>query len=268
MWTRLKGLGRRVPIEVPEDWNEFVPLVVTGKGKPNLKESLPDLCAAERGPHSSWLVEAGTALSQCAETANRLSYANLLPYRQRLMGEVQKIAEQGEVKGPKQLGLKLKTLRPKDSEFRSDPRMAEFVRETLLAGNGTLLLNNTFVEWTSLQAIRRAKPSLLIAGFGIRNKVKPFSSLLIFGDQEVSTAIPTQADMLGSYVDLEIFYQYLWQEAGKYAEYRNNTAYLFLAEGMDEAQLIAPPDFPLPISENERISLVALHDSCRRWLTI
>ena len=52
--------------------------------------------------------------------------------------------------------------------------------------------------------------------------------------------------MLGSYVDLEVFYQYIWQEAAKYVEYRSNTAYLFLAEGMDEMLVIAPPDFPIP----------------------
>ena len=108
---------------------------------------------------------------------------------------------------------------------------------------------------------------LLIASFGIRNKVKPFSSLLIFNDQETATAIPTQADMLGSYVDLEIFYQYIWQEAGKYPEYRNNTAYLFLAEGMDEMQLVAPPDFLLS-SSLERQPLAAIYRACRDWLRL
>ena len=99
----------------------------------------------------------------------------------------------------------------------------------------------------------------------IRNKVKPFSSLLIFADQDQATPIPTQADMLGSYVDLEVFYQYIWQEAGKYVEYRNNTAYLFLAEGMDEMLCIAPQDFPLP---GGAMDLPALHKTCREWMAI
>ncbi len=183
------------------------------------------------------------------------------------MTEVQKIAEGGDVRGPRQLGERLKTLAPRDAKYDRDPVVAEFVRATLLAGNGTLLVNNTFVEWASVQAIRRAKPSLLISSFGIRNKVKPFSSLLIFNDQETATAIPTQADMLGSYVDLEVFYQYLWQEAGKYAEYRNNTAYLFLAEGMDETQLIAPPDFPLAAG-SARQPLDAIYRASREWLKL
>jgi hypothetical protein len=205
-------------------------------------------------------------LAGCASKATQLSYEKLSVYRQRLMEEVQKIAEKGEVRGPRQLGEKLKTLQPRDAEYSRDPVMSEFVRATLLAGNGTLLVNNTFVEWATVQAIRRAKPSLVVASFGIRNKVKPFSSLLIFEDQDKATAIPTQADMLGSYIDLEIFYQYVFQEAGKYVEYRNNTAYLFLAEGMDEMHLIAPPDFPL--SAGERLSLTAIYRAAREWLRL
>ncbi len=264
MWTRLPK-GRRVSLTVPEDLAQYVPLLLTGRGTPDLTASLPDLCAAARGPHSAWTVETAGALLACSARSTRLSYDKLLAYRQRLMGEVQKIAEQGEVKGPRQLGEKLKTLQPKDAEYAADPLMAEFTRATLLAGNGTLLVNNTFVEWASVQALRRAKPSCLVASFGIRNKVKPFSSLLIFTDQDQATAIPTQADMLGSYVDLEIFYQYVWQEAGKYVEYRNNTAYLFVAEGMDELMVIAPPDFALPAGT---LRLEAVHRACREWLGV
>ena len=258
MWTRLKG--RRVSLQPPEDISRFAPLLLGAMG-----ESLPDLCVRARGAHSAWLVEAGDALAACSNAATRLSYDRLRGYRMRLMEEVRKIAEKGEVRGPRQLGEKLRTLSPKDAEWASDPVMGEFVRATLLAGNGTLLVNNTFVEWASVQAIRRAKPSFLIAGFGIRNKVKQFSSLLIFADQDQATPIPTQADMLGSYVDLEVFYQYIWQEAGKYVEYRNNTAYLFLAEGMDEMLCIAPQDFPLP---GGAMDLPALHKTCREWMAI
>ena len=256
MWTRLKGKGRRVLLDVPEDPAQYLPRVLKG---------LSQRCQEARGPYSSWTVEAGTALEETVGGGTHLSYEALQPYRQRLMEEVQKIAETGEVKGPRQLGEKLKTLHPRGSEFTKDAVMGEFVRATLLAGNGTLLVNNTFVEWASVTAIRRARPSLLVASFGIRNKVKPFSSLMIFTDQDKATAIPTQADMLGSYVDLEIFYQYVYQEAGKYAEYRNNTAYLFMAEGMDEMQLVAPPDFPLS-GGSERVALEALNRAASGWL--
>jgi hypothetical protein len=126
---------------------------------------------------------------------------------------------------------------------QGDAVLSEFVRSVLLAGNGTLLINNTFAEWTTLQAVRRARPSVTMISLGIRNKVKPFSSLLIYSDPETASPVPTQMDALGSYVDLEVFYQYIWQEFEKYAEYRRNTAYLFAGQGMDEMLVIAPPDF-------------------------
>ena len=132
-----------------------------------------------------------------------------------------------------------------EGDVARDPILAEFARAILLSGNGTLLINNTFVEWATVQAVRRARPSVAVVSFGIRNKVKPFSSLLIYADQEATNPIPSQMDTLGSYVDLEIFYQYIWQEFQKYAEYRNNTAYLFVGDGMEEMLALGPPDFPL-----------------------
>ena len=143
--------------------------------------------------------------------------------------------------------------------------MQDFLQSVLLNGNGTLLINNTFVEWASLQAIRRARPSVLLASFGIRNKVKPFSSLLIYSDQEETNPVPTQADLLGSYVDLEVFYPYIWQECEKYAEYRRNTAYLFIGTGMNALFAIATPDFPLPGSETPR-QPEEVFQCCARWL--
>jgi hypothetical protein len=153
------------------------------------------------------------------------------------------VVEKEQIPGPRELGVRLRKIRLLAGQ---DPTMAEFTRSILLAGNGTLLINNTFVEWATIQAVRRAKPSLVISSFGIRNKMKPFSSLLIYTDQEESNPIPTQVDTLGTYVDLEVFYQYIWQEYEKYAEYRRNTVHLFAAEGMEEALVIAPPDFKLP----------------------
>jgi hypothetical protein len=194
-------------------------------------------------------VEAGDSLATSSRYSGvvRLSYQQLADYRVRLQKQVQHVVEQERVPGPQQLSARLKQIqiRPGEGEFASDLLLSEFARSILLSGNGTLLINNTFVEWASVQAVRRARPVVTLISYGIRNKIKPFSSLLIYADQETTTPIPTQADVLGSYVDLEIFHQYIWQEFMKYAEYRGNTAFLFVAEGADEILAIAPPDFPL-----------------------
>jgi hypothetical protein len=116
-----------------------------------------------------------------------------------------------------------------------------------------------------MQAVRRARPSVAVVGFGIRNKVKPFSSLLIYADQDAASPIPSQMDTLGSYVDLEIFYQYIWQEFEKYAEYRTNTAYVFCGDAMDEMLVIAPPDCPL-LAAPAPLKLSSVHSALREWL--
>jgi hypothetical protein len=72
-------------------------------------------------------------------------------------------------------------------------------------------------------------------------------------------------DTLGSYVDLEMFYQYIWQEFEKYAEYRNNTAYVFAGDGVEEMLVIAPPDFPL-LAVTGPVKLPAVFSALKDWL--
>lgn len=230
LWTRLKG--RRVGLEEPFDSAIHVK---------------PLLALGDPGPYDRWLIQASPAVATPPSVVT-LDYESLSPYRQRLMNEVQNMVEKEQIRGPRELGARLRKMKllADEGDLAKDAILAEFARAVLLAGNGTLLINNTFVEWATVQAIRRARPSLTVSAFGVRNKLKPFSSLLIYADQEKASVIPTQVDTLGTYVDLEIFYQYIWQEFEKYAEYRRNTVHLFAAEGMDEVLVIAPPDFTLP----------------------
>jgi len=260
MWTRLEQRGRRIALDPPEDPAAYLPQLGA--------TAIPQLYAAKHAdPYSSWVIQAGQSLAPDHPGVVHYSYDALAPYRKRLMREVQSIVEAKEVAGPRQLSDRLKQLRILASEGgpAKDPILAEFARAIFLSGNGTLLINNTFVEWASMQAVRRARPSVAMIGFGIRNKVKPFSSLLIYEDQDATNPIPSQADVLGSYVDLEIFYQYIWQEFEKYAEYRSNTVYAFVDDGMEEMLVIAPPDFSLP-SGPLKLPLVAQH--LKEWVGV
>jgi hypothetical protein len=262
MWTRLEKRGKRIALESSEN-------LVAGLNP----GAVAHRYAAESkhgGPYSAWAIEVGQAFSPANPSpVVHYSYDALQPYRRRLMREVQKIVESQTVPGPRQLSDRLKKLQILASEgaVAQDPILAEFARAILLSGNGTLLVNNTFVEWATMQAVRRARPSVAVIGFGIRNKVKPFSSLLIYEDQDAASPIPSQQDVLGSYVDLEIFYQYVWQEFEKYAEYRTNTAYVFCCDGMDEMLVIAPPDCPL-LAATGPMKLPAVHSALREWLGV
>jgi hypothetical protein len=246
LWLKLKG--QRVALRDAFDPVEHLP---------------PLLQAGPKTPYERWLIEADDAL-QVGPGMVRLSYAGMAAYRQRLTEQVEQVVEKEQIRGPRELGGRLKKMRlmPGEGPLGADPVLAEFARAVLLSGNGTLLINNTFVEWAVVQAVRRARPTLVVAKFGIRNKVKPFSSLLIHADQEKSNPIPTQMDTLGTYVDLEVLYLYIWQEFEKYAEYERNTVHLFCAAGMDEALVIAPSDFGL----REKMGARELIGATKEWL--
>jgi hypothetical protein len=273
MWTRVAKFGKRVPLEPPSENEDYLPLLLTGQPRGKGAPSLLDLCAEARSrePYAAWAVETGDHVSKmCAQAGVvRFSYQRLQEYRTRLMSEVQRVVDSEQIRGPRQLGVRLKQMkiRAHEGDMGADPILGEFARAVLLSGNGTLLLNNTFVEWASVQAVRRARPTIAVISFGIRNKVKPFSSLLIYTDQETATPIPTQADVLGSYVDLEIFYQYVWQEFGKYPEYRGNTAFLFVGEGLDEMLVMAPADFPL-LSTEKGLRLESAFQQTKEWMAL
>ena len=271
LWIRIAKHGKRVALAAPEDGADYVPLLLTGKPRATAAPSIADLFAATSGsaPYSAWCVEAADGLARMSNHSAvvRLSYQRLADYRTRAQKQVQQVVEDEHVRGPQQLGARLKQMkiRPGEGELASDPILGEFARAILLSGNGTLLINNTFVEWATVQAVRRARPAVTLVSYGIRNKIKPFSSLLIYADQETTTPIPTQADVLGSYVDLEIFHQYIWQEFMKYAEYRRNTAFLFVADGTDELLAIAPADFPLwNVPQPARLD--AIFGAMKDWL--
>ena len=273
MWLRIRQQGRPVAVEASETTEDYLPLLLTGQPRAKQAPSIAGLYSAKtQRAYVSWTVECSTG-SRASVGSDpgcvSLSYEELRVYRKRLMTEVRRLVSAEEIRGPRQLSARLKQLKllASEGDIARDAVLAEFARAVLLAGNGTLLVNNTFVEWATVQGIRRARPSLVISSFGIRNKIKPFTSLLIYTDQDEANPIPSQMDTLGTYVDLEIFYQYLWQEFEKYAEYRKNTAYLFVGEGMDQMFVIAPPDFPLKPA-NQPIPLAGVFQHCKEWLNI
>ncbi len=270
MWLRIASHGKRIPIQPGPDIEDFVALMITGQKRAAHAPSLAELYAG--APYEAWTIEAGALLSGVGTQRPgvvRCGYAQLEAYRKRLMSEVNQLVSNPEIRGPRQLSARLKLMKvlASEGEVASDPLLAEFMRATLLSGNGTLLINNTFVEWATVQAVRRAKPSVTLVGFGVRNKVKPFSSLLIYADQDRSNPIPTQMDTLGTYVDLEVHYQYIWQEFQKYAEYRRNTVFLFAGEGLDQMLAIAPADFPL-LNATQPVELPKIFEACKAWLGV
>ena len=125
-------------------------------------------------------------------TSTGLSYDRLRGYRDDLTRALYEKIQAG-VESPQAFAAYARSLRiaPRPGALRHAPDVVQaFVRDLFLTGNGTLFVNNTFVEWAAVQAIRRAEPRLLVARYGVRDKMKPFSSLLLFSQPRASDQIP------------------------------------------------------------------------------
>ena len=120
----------------------------------------------------------------------------------------------------------------------------EFVRDVFLSGNGSTVYGNSFVEWAASEGIRRARPYIVVARFGTRNKPKPFASLAALENQLKFTAIPDTEDPEGSAVDAQMLASYIWLAASRFEEYKDALC-LCIADAISAAYLIAPPNHPL-----------------------
>ncbi len=203
-------------------------------------------------PFDTWIFEADDHLHQICErsAATRpardcaigLSYNRLQRYRETLSDAIYSKVQAG-ISGPLQLAAYLKTLDiiPEEgSTLYSDRLVRSFIRDLFLEGAGTLIINNTFVEWGAVQALKRAQPRLVVARFGVRDKMKPFSSLLLFSKPRPTDQIPILQDPLGSFVDVELLSYYIWLNAEEIPPFRGKTLYLLLADGVDEMLAVTP----------------------------
>ena len=290
LWSRFKGTGARIPLnlEGTRGSDAFLRALFGGGGD----DGAMALFASSKTPADpaspdSWIIESHEALHKLYDEAiarrsslrpspaavgpgslTALSYERLRTYRdeltQALYSKIQSGVESPQAFAAYARGLKIAP--GAGTLLHSDDVMQAFVRDVLITGNGTLFVNNTFVEWAAVQALRRAQPRMLVTRFGIRDKLKPFSSLLLFSQPRASDQIPLIEDPVGSFVDVEQLSYYVWLNAEKSAAYRRKTLYLFLAEGFDEMLAIrsdAPAAQPVGQASLADVSATMAH-----WLGV
>ena len=231
-------------------------------------------------PSDIWILEAGDALHRLCEAGSKpsddrnrpcatgLSYERLRSYRQRLSEAIYNKVVAG-VRGPQELGEWIKTLQftPLDgTTLYVDDLVRAFIRDVFLAGSGTLIVNNTFVEWGAVQALKRAQPRVLVVRFGVRDKMKPFSSLLLFSKPRPTDQIPNLQDPLGSFVDVELLSYYVWLNAEAVTPYHDNTLYLLLADGVDEMLVVAPSSRKPAVRGDSPAAVTDVAATMAHWL--
>jgi hypothetical protein len=273
LWKPFKGMGVRVPLNLEgagtteRFLRELAGEVEPGRGAPALLTRTID------SPLDGWIVESDAALHDVCGAATPaaltgLSYSRLRAYRDDLTRALYRKVQDG-VDSPQAFAAYARSLRivpPAGTLLNPSDILLAFVRDVLITGNGTLLVNNTFVEWAAIQALRRAQPRILITRFGVRDKLKPFSSMVLFSQPRPTDHVPIAQDPAGSFIDVEQLSYYIWLNAEKNPAYRSRTLYLFLAEDVDEMLAIRSD---APAAAPRRATAVRLADvraTMARWL--
>jgi hypothetical protein len=151
-------------------------------------------------------------------------------------------------------------------EMAQQPVVQEFVRSVFLSGNGALLFGSAFVEWAASEGFRRARPAVLVAYYGIRNKPKPFTSVAIFENQNKASPLPDVEELAGSALDAQVMMYYTWLAAIRYPEYQQ-AACLCLAVDRPQAYWVVPPDFPIS-DRAAPVKIEHLASALADWLAV
>jgi hypothetical protein len=279
LWSRFTGGGLRVPLNL-EGTNGTEQFLLELFGTREHGRIAPALLAGaiESAPFETWLIESHEALhalcdakggGTSAGSLTGLSYDRLRPYRDDLTRALNRKIQSG-VESPQAFAAYARSLQivpPAGTLLYSADVLLAFVRDVLLTGNGTLVMNNTFVEWAAVQALRRAQPRILVTRFGVRDRLKPFSSMVLFSQPRASDRIPIAQDPIGSFVDVEQLSYYVWLNAEKNPAYRNKTLYIFLAEGVDE-MLAIRSDVPATPSRLAPARLSDVYATMAHWLGV
>jgi hypothetical protein len=269
-WQRWQGIGRTVKLALgpsPSAQGAMDFLVVGGT------DGLLDAARRRPGVRASdtWVIDAGKGLVeplaiQALDTI-LLSYVRLGPYRENFSHEMNTMR-----KDLADADTVYDQLRQVDvsgwcpPEVGSDPAVREFVRSLFLSGNGAVIFGNSFVEWASSEAFRRARPTFLAAKFGVRSKPKPFTGVAVFDNPDKVNPLPAVDDFEGSAVDAQMLALYVWLAAVRFEEYQRSTVCVCLAESLSQAYVVAPPGFSLS-DGTEAIPLDRLRSALRNWIT-
>jgi hypothetical protein len=282
VWHKWQGIGRPLKLApaASGETNSFSETLVAGipRADGGRSEGLLDVVMSrpEASPADTWICDAGSSLVDTAlkrapagaggARAVLLSYSRLDSFRENFAHEMNTMRKDLADADAVYDRLRKVDVAPWcPAEVAAEPVIREFLRSLYLSGNGAAIFGNSFVEWAASEAFRRARPSFLLAQFGVRNKLKPFTSVVLFENAEKLNPLPAVQDLPGSAIDAEMLGLYVWLAALRYTEYQRSTACVCLAESLSEAYIVAPQEFPLG-HEMAQVGLEQLATTLNAWI--
>lgn len=215
---------------------------------------------------STWIFECEPRLSLLSEStgATVLCWAALAAARREFLARLNTIRRDlASVDRANEELRRMDLGRLLGEPIGSTPRVREFVRSIFLSGNGSLVFNNSFVQWGASEALRRVQPQVLLACFGIRQKLKPFSSVVLFEDQGRSNPVADEKDPAGSLVDGLLLSEYVHFAAERVAHPRDRRLTLMAACDLKRVLVLGPD---APAAPSGGWTLEDLTAFAHRWL--
>ena len=253
LWPRLAHLGTWIPLETP--FGAALGTLVAALLARKRPAGLEDV-------ESTWIFECDSRFTEAASAPDEtvLSWAALEPLRREFLKLLNTVPR--DLKSLDSTNDELRRLdvgRRMPAAIGRDPRVREFARGLLLSGNGSLVFPSSFVQWGASEALRRAQPQVLLGRFGMRQKLKPFSSLVLFEDQQRSNPTPDADDPAGTLVDALMLAEYLYLAAQRITTYQDRTLTLLTGEDLDRVLVLgAKPPAPSGRLSPERLTAFAV----------
>jgi hypothetical protein len=239
LWPGLEKQGRWLPLEVP--FAAMLEPLVTALASRKLRAEFEPV-------EGTWVLEYASRIANlpAAEPATVLSFEALGPVRREFLRRLNAVHKDLRSADATYEDLRRLDIRKwLEARLAGEIRAREFLRNLFLSGNGSMLFGNSFVQWGAAEVLRRVQPQALVCCFGIRPKLKPFSSVVLFEDQDRANPVPDQPDPEGSLVDIRPLTEYVYLSAGGEAA-RQRLVSLFAVPEWKRLLAIAPSEFAGP----------------------
>jgi hypothetical protein len=207
--------------------------------------------ASQVVPYTRWYIDGGEPWPHDAASVELLSYAQLRPVRENVLGRMNRFT-QGGPGGAEGMRRMLEGLDPAESgtdAVTRDPLVQHFITMLFVEGSGTQIYSTSFVQWAARETLHRAQPEQLLVRFAPRQRQRTLNQLF---DAATNVEVP---DPEGSLRDADISAYYILLDLLRIADPAHIT-FLAWRENHGNAVLISPRA-PAGKSDDASLNLAA-----------
>jgi hypothetical protein len=201
--------------------------------------------------YTRWYIDGGEPWPHDPAAGNLLSYAQLRPVRENVLGRMNHFTQSGPggAEGMRSMLEQLTAAESGANAVTQDPLMQHFMTMLFVEGSGTQIYSTSFVQWAARETLRRAQPEQLLVRFAPRQRQRTLNQLF---DAATNVEVP---DPEGSLRDADISAYYILLDLLRIADPAHIT-FLAWRENHGDAVLISPRA-PAGKSDDASLNLAA-----------